>query len=217
MGSLRWLLVVAACGPTSVPGASDPSLGEDFSSSGVAAARLEQTLDGTIADSLSLACSDANGTTENSWYRVFSLRDAGIVDRIFEVNRVNFAVQTAYGQQRVQVSVGIYGGDPGAPTLDLSKIEMLAMTAVTVPPTTKGENLQATFAAAAIPANSNLIVEVHTPTHSQLGYFYVGATKAAETGPSYLRAPACNAPDPTAVSVLGHPETHVLIAVSGSY
>ena len=195
----------------------DPSLGEDFSSTGIAATRLQQTLDGTIADSLSLACSDANGTTENSWYRVFSLRDAGIVDRIFVVNRVNFAVQNAYGQQRVQVSIGIYGGDLGAPTLDLTKIEMLAMTAVDVLPTTKGENLQAAFAATELPANSNVVVEVHTPTHPQPGYFYVGATKAGETGPSYLRAPACNTPDPTAVLALGHPETHVLIAVSGSY
>src|ERR1051325_1131032 len=128
MGSLRWLvLMVAACGPD--PMAASPigldQSGESFEPSGSSAMRLEQTLDSTIADSLSLACADNIGTTENSWDRVFSLKDAGIIDRTLDVHRVNFGVQTATGRQRVQVSIGIYSGELFASTLDLSKIEML--------------------------------------------------------------------------------------------
>ena len=216
MAIFRWWVLLAACGSSGTP-AADPPSGESFLPSGASASRLDQTLGSTIAPNLSLACADSLGTTENSWYRVFSLRDAGIVDRVLAVNRVNFGVQTGVGEQRVQISIGLYYGDLPAQTLDLTKIEMYAMSSVMVWPTSSGEMLQANFPATEIPPNATLIVEVHSPAHVRAGDFYLGATTADETAPSYLRAPACNTPDPTRVSILGHPETHVLISVSGSY
>src|SRR6266545_3876806 len=98
MGSLRWSVCVllVACGPTEVtaPAASGGE-GESFESPyDVERIRLQQTDDVTIAPQLSLACSDANGTKENSWYRLFSLRDFNI-ERPLTIYRVNFGVQTA--------------------------------------------------------------------------------------------------------------------------
>src|SRR3954463_12227490 len=104
--------------------------------------RLEQTQGkNAIATSLSLACSDAAGTKENSWYRIFHLADFG-VDKPFQVNRVNFGVQTAIGDQRIKVSIGTYDGNAGAVELDTTKIDMLGLTTIGVPEG-KGQMLQA--------------------------------------------------------------------------
>ena len=209
-----WVVMLAACGPTmAMPTSDQPA--ESFDPSVVPTMRLQQTLDSTIGPNLSLACADNLGTKENAWYRVFSLHDAGI-DSVFEVNRVNFGVQNAIGEQRVQVSVGTYAGDLGAPALDLSKIEMFGMVALDVPQTSTGETLQANYASVRIPAGMNVVVEIHSPAKDRT-FFYPGATAAAETASGYLQAAACGAADPTTTSVLGHPETHLLMAVSGSY
>src|SRR3954469_24280779 len=103
----RLLLVVvalAACGPQeTTPVVDNTATGESFDNPyDVKRVRLELTNgDNEIAPSLSLACSDPNGTKENSWYRIFHLADFG-VDKPFAVNRVNFGVQTAIGDQRVK-------------------------------------------------------------------------------------------------------------------
>src|SRR5262245_27319000 len=109
MGSLRWLscVLLVACGPQfDEPTIGSGDTGESFDPPPyeVTRVRLEQTGDATISPELSLACSDANGTKENSWYRMFPLQDMG-VDNAFTVYRVNFGVQTAIGNQRVKVSI----------------------------------------------------------------------------------------------------------------
>jgi hypothetical protein len=101
-------------------------------------------------------------------------------------------------------------------TLDPSKVEMFAMTSVDVPATASGQTLQANYASVRIPADSNVLVKL-TTTAKDRTFFYPGATLAAQSAEGYLEAVACNTPVPTATSVLGHPETHLLVAVSGSY
>ena len=209
------MLLLGACGTEPIAAPPAPPVPTD--PTGATAVRLEQTDDSTIAGALSLACSDTGGTMENSWYRVFPLRDFAI-GGAFTVNRVNFGVQTAIGTQRVQVSIGTYKGSAGAELLDATKLDMLAMTSVVVPPTSHGEILQANFAAVEIAPGANLVVEVHSPAHGvDSSYFYLGATKGQETIPGYLRAPACNTPDPLMTSSLGYLRTHLIIAVSGSH
>jgi len=176
---------------------------------------LQQTDDMTIASHLSLACSDPNGTTENSWYRIFPLTDMG-VDKPFTVHRVNFGVQTAIGDQRVKVSIGAYAGHPGSVELDPAKIDVLALTTIPVPAGT-GQQLQANFPAITVPQSANLIVEIRSEGYTDGRYFYLGATQAAEMIPGYLRAPTCNVPNPVMTSGLGYSQTHVIIAVSGAY
>src|SRR5881394_681927 len=102
-------LVLAACGPEEPETDPGAGAGESFDNPyDVKRVRLEQTQgDNAIAAGLSLACSDLNGTKENSWYRMFALPEYG-VDKPFAVNRVNFGVQTSIGKQRVKVSIGTY-------------------------------------------------------------------------------------------------------------
>lgn len=220
MGSSRaaFLAVVtlAACGPEDTSTINDEGGGESFAQPyDVTRVRLEQTENSDIAQQLSLACSDDTGTKENSWYRVFKLEDFG-VDKTFHVHRVNFGVQTAIGEQRVKVSIGTYAGNAGAVELDPTKIDVLALNTI---PVREGTfyMAQAAFPDTEIPAGSNLVVEVKTEGISDGGYFYLGATTSTEMVPGYLRAPTCKTPNPLMTSALGHTDTHLVIAVSGSY
>src|SRR5688572_3679533 len=157
MGRSRYfvLIALAACGPSEVTtndNVSGAGNGESFESDpyAVKRVRLEQTTgENALVPSLSLACSDANGTKENSWYRIFALKDFG-VDKPFQVNRVNFGVQTAIGDQRVKVSIGTYAGAAGSVELDTSKIDLLGLTTIAVPEA-KLEMMQANFPGIFVP------------------------------------------------------------------
>ncbi|HUS28989.1 MAG TPA: hypothetical protein VMZ53_10770 [Kofleriaceae bacterium] len=216
------LVVLAACGPTEVTSPTDnlggAGTGESFESDPypVKRVRLEQTTgDNTLVAGLSLACSDPNGTKENSWYRIFALKDFG-VDKPFQVNRVNFGVQTAIGEQRVKVSIGTYAGNAGSVELDTSKIDMLGLTTIAVPEG-KLEMMQASFPSIAVPADANLVVEIKTEGRGDGAFFYLGATESPEVMPGYLRAPGCSTDRPLMTSALGYSQTHLLISVSGAY
>jgi len=221
MGRLRLAVVVvlAACGPTEVtqPTTDLGAGGESFDNPyDVKRVRLEQTQgDNAIASGLSLACSDPNGTKENSWYRLFSLKDFGI-DKPFQVNRVNFGVQTAIGEQRVKVSIGTYAGNAGAVELDLTKVDMLGLTTIAVPEG-KQQVLQATFPGIVVQPEANLLVEIKSEGIADRAFFYLGATQSAELMPGYLRSPTCNTPSPLMTSALGYSQTHLVISVSGAY
>ncbi len=220
MGSLRVVMLVVAAGCTTtniaVPSTADENLDPAI---GVGRPiRLSQTSDDVIGKALAVACADGTGTEENTWYRMFPLIDEGIREALY-VNRVNFAVQTAVGEQRVKVALGTYSGDAGVEQLDPTLIDMLAMTTVPIEPTSEGEEVQANFAAVEIPYGSKLVVSVLTEGHSASNgsFFYLGATKGPETIPGYLRAPTCSTPNPLMTSALGHLQSHLIISVSGTH
>jgi hypothetical protein len=222
MGRSRFalLILLGACGPSEVTpdNVGGAGNGESFESDpySVKRVRLEQTTgENALTPSLSLACSDVNGTKENSWYRIFALKDFG-VDKPFQVNRVNFGVQTAIGDQRVKVSIGTYAGAAGSVELDTSKIDMLGLTTIAVPEA-KLEMMQANFPGIFVPADANLIVEIKSEGRGDGAYFYLGATDSPEVIPGYLRSPGCNTTAPVMTSALGYSQTHLLISVSGAY
>lgn len=221
MGRMRLAVVVvlAACGPTEVtqPTTDLGGAGESFDNPyDVKRVRLEQTQgDSAVATGLSLACSDPNGTKENSWYRLFKLTDFG-VDKPFQVNRVNFGVQTAIGDQRVKVSIGTYAGNAGSVELDLTKVDMLGLNTIAVPEG-KQQMMQATFPGIVVQPDANLLVEIKTEGIAEGSFFYLGATQSPELMPGYLRSPTCNTPSPLMTSALGYSQTHLVISVSGAY
>jgi hypothetical protein len=207
--------VVAATGDQDQPAATTPT-----------AVRLSQTDDNKpMEPGYSVGCADKIGTLENSWYRVFPLAPQKFQNRYFDINRVNFAVQTATGDQRVKVYIGTYGGNLGDEALDMTKVEMLGQTTIDVPPTSTGETLQANFAAVGIPSHANLIVEIKTEGHPDVAqrseatkgtYIYLGATPGYESRPGYLRAPACGFPTPEMTSSVGYLQSHLIMSVSGT-
>ncbi len=201
-------------GTVDEPGATTPT-----------AIRLSQTDDSKpMEPGYAVGCADKVGSFETSWYRVFALAPQKFENRYFDISRVNFAVQTATGDQRVKVFVGTYDGTMGDPELDLSKVEMLGQTTIDVAPTNVGETLQANFAAVGIPSHSNLIIEIRTDGHPQVAqrgnptgtYLYLGATPGAESWPGYVRAPACGLPNPEMTSTVGPLRSHLIMSVSGT-
>jgi hypothetical protein len=214
MGPLRVVVIVlAGCTATNIVAPPEGDQGPQPTGDATPH-RLAQTDDSTVGDGLSVACADTQGTLDNSWYRVFSLRDQRML-KPFTVSRVNFGVQTATGVGRVKVSIGTYAGDAGVEQLDLAKVDTLAMTTVPIWPTTTGEVAQANFAAVDVPGGANLVVEIHAEAVPG-GYFYLGATESTESVPGYLRAPACSIADPLMTSALGYLTSHLIISVSGT-
>ncbi len=200
-------------GTVDVPSATTPT-----------AIRLSETDDARpMEPGYAVGCADKVGSFETSYYRVFALAPQKFENRYFNISRVNFAVQTATGEQRVKVFVGTYAGTMGDEELDLSKVEMLGQTTIDVAPTNQGETLQANFAAVGIPSHANLIIEIKTDGHPdgaqrdpKGSYFYLGATPGYESSPGYLRAPACGLPNPEMTSTVGNLRSHLIMSVSGT-
>jgi hypothetical protein len=180
---------------------------------------LQQTTNTSITAANSVACgnSTAGTTAENSWYRVFIPAEQGITNT-FTVNQITFGVQESAGSPTVQVKVGTYTGTVGADTIDLAKITPINSATATVPPTTTGVMVPVAITAA-IPPSSQIIVEILAPDLSATTgtHVYIGATTAAETHPSYIRAPACSIATPQTVGKTGFPNAHAIITVTGTH
>jgi hypothetical protein len=191
---------------------------------------LSQTTNNTVVAANSVACGGCNNTSnpcnstytaENAYYRVFALADHGITTA-FNVTQVTFGVQESTAVT-VQVKLGTYAGTPGT-TLNTGAtdfagaITQLATATVNVPATTTGISVPAPLTAT-VPAGSNLIVEILSPTHQGQAnvYFYLGATNAGETKPGYLRAPSCSLATATTTGGIGYPAANLLISVTGMY
>lgn len=68
------------------------------------------------------------------------------------------------------------------------------------------------------PAGSTIVVEVFSPDGRTVGNsFYPGSNAAAETGPSYIRAPACGSTNPVTYAQAGFPTVHLVLTVTGTY
>jgi hypothetical protein len=187
--------------------------------SGPQTATLTQTSDNTVTVGDSLACPDTagNATQLDAWYRVFSLSAAGI-SGAFTVQQVDFAAQEAAGTQSVQVFVGTYTGTLGAGTLDQTKLTSLGNKVVSVPGTSTGEPLTASFTGITIPAGSNMYVEILSPDHSNTStYFYVGASGGSQTTPAYIMAPGCGVTTPELTTTASAASGSVILTVTGTY
>ena len=198
---------------------------------GMVTVTLQQTTNNTVVAANSVACGGCNNTSnpcnstytaENAYYRVFALADHGITNP-FNVSQVTFGVQEAAGTQTVQVKIGTYAGTPGT-TLNTGATDFagaitpINTATVSVPATTTGISVPAPITAT-VPAGSNLIVAVFSPTHQGQAntYFYIGATNAGETKPGYMRAPNCSLSTATTTGGVGYPAANLLISVTGSH
>lgn len=186
---------------------------------------LQQTTNTTVAAGNSVACSLFDGagnlllTHSNSWYRVFSLAEAGITGP-FSVSTVTFVVEVANNEPPVTVKVGTYGGTPDdvAP-LDLGQASFLATTTVPITNTQAVISIDAPISAT-IPANGKLIVEITSSDHTTNGDgFLLGTTNGPFQHTNYLRATTCGVNTPTAMASVctGCGDSQAIIAVTGTH
>jgi len=184
---------------------------------------LTQTTSDMVGSSNSIACGNPDGTTaENSWYRIYRLADANITSGL-RVVAVTFGVQESIGMPAVQVKIGTYSGNiqPPPSQLDIGLISPITAVTFMVPNTLSTAPTTVTVPIIAnVPPLSQMIVEVFAPNlNGTSKYVYLGGNSLGEAKPSYLRAPsgACATPQPKSTTVLGFPNSHLVINVSGTH
>ena len=160
-----------------------------------------------IAELSSASCGGLAGTTENHFFRTFTLSDFGI-DGDFDVSEVSFGVEQATAQT---LTVNLHTLDGALTFANLTKIGTAnaaipasTLTMISVPVT--GE----------VPAGSTLVVEIVSANQQATGgVFYIGSNGAGQTAPSYLSAPDCSLPEPATTDSIGWPDMHIVMNVSG--
>jgi hypothetical protein len=180
---------------------------------------LRQTTDDKVDVNLKFACTNTDSTTaDGSWYRVFSLADAGVTT-VFHVTEVTFGISTAVGNPspHVVVKLSTYTGGFSDAHLDTTKLTLLKMVDVVVPPTQITELVQAPIAADA-PGNSLLVAEIVTSNLMGTGdQVNIGSTDSNETHAAYLLAPKCGTASPTTTTAAGLTGAAYVITVTGSH
>jgi hypothetical protein len=160
-------------------------------------------------------CTNGDGTTpDGSWYRLFSLADAGITNN-FAIQQVTFGVCFAVGTPTAHVSLGSYAGGLNDTTLDLTKVTNIRKMDVSVPATQISKLVDVPLTAQITP-DTKLLVEISTDDFNGTGQqLNIGLTAAAETHPPYLRSPLCGTATPTTTTAGGQ-NAHMVITVTGT-
>ncbi len=204
--------------PDASPPVDTPTVVDTPMDMGPTAVTLQQTTDNTIAAGNSIACSNSsNLTAEESWYRVFSLDEAGVTGT-FSMQSVTFAAETTSGSPTITVKVGTYAGALDEAALDLAKITPVATGNLAVTPTTTGTSNTVPLTGS-IPAGSLVIVEVQAPNlqNTVSDNFFIGTTAGSFTHTAYLRAPDCGAASPQSMVSLGFTASQAIITVDGTF
>lgn len=188
-------------------------------------ATLSQTTNTTVAAGNSAQCNLFDGAGNillshaNSWYRVFSLAEAGITGP-FDVSKVTFAIELATNEPPVTVKVGTYAGtvNDSAP-LSLAQATFLATTTVPITNTQAPISIDATISAT-IPANGQLIVEITSSEHTTNGEgLLFGTTNGPFAHTSYVMSATCAINTPTAMANVctGCGDSQAIIVVTGTH
>jgi hypothetical protein len=168
----------------------------------------------TVAGGNSAACTYKTMTehAENSYYRVYDLAALGVPSTLSVTGmKVGVELAQSAGTQPVQLRLHTLNG-----AFVTANLSLLASTTVNVG--NVGNAVLEYPLVASVPASTTLVAEVFTADGLGLGnLFYMGANAAAETAPSYLRAPTCGFTEPVTTSAIGYPNMHIVLNVLGTY
>ena len=205
-----------------------------------ACSTITQSSSQAITSLNSVSCNNGIGHTDNSYYRAFTLSSFGIsgawniqsvdigVEEASTGNagvpsngKTGFSKSSGKGSKGVKapnatqpISVKLYTSSMAFPAGFPGSLTLIGQTNTTVADQSLTIiNIPVTGTA---PAGSQLVVEVFTPNGEAAGnLFFIGSNAAAETGPSYLRAPDCGVNNPTTTAALGFPNMHIVMNVNG--
>jgi hypothetical protein len=182
---------------------------------------LSQSTSQDITPENSVACveQDANGNPiehrENSFYRVFDLAEMGVAGRL-ETSSVAVAIQSAASpgaDQPLSVVLHTLEGND----LEVDRLSAIGRADIRV--ANQGAGIIEVPLVATAEAGSRLVVELHLPDAAGGGnLLFPGSNTAAQTGPTYLRAPTagCDLVGPTDLAAIGFPDVHLVVSVSGT-
>lgn len=171
----------------------------------------------TITAANTVSCNATGVTAENSYYRAFRLADFG-VNTAFTANRVDVGIESATAgigtSQTIQVKLYTVSG-----VFPAGVLTQIAGQIATVNNTTTGTVMPVTLSPTGLaPAGATVVAEVFIPDGAATGNsIFIGSNTAAETGPSYIRAPDCGSTQPATLASVGFPNVHMVITVTGTY
>lgn len=171
----------------------------------------------TITATNSVSCNAGGITAENSYYRAFRLADFG-VNTAFTANRIDVGIESATAgigtSQTIQVKLYTVSG-----AFPAGVLTQIAGQIATVNNTTTGTVVPVTLSPTGMaPAGATIVAEVFIPDGAATNNsIFIGSNTAAETGPSYIRAPDCGSTQPATLASLGFPAVHMVITVTGTY
>lgn len=177
---------------------------------------LRQTADDRVERSLVQGCTNPDQTTaDGSWYRVFSLSQAGITTP-FDVSKVTIGICFAVGTPTIQVRVGSYTGGAADATLDLAKVSGLTTVPVPIAATQISRTVDVPITATVAP-DANVLVEIEVPDLDGSGeQVNVGFTAGSESKPGYVRSPLCGPATPTTTTGAGLANARLVMTVTGT-
>jgi hypothetical protein len=206
-----------------------------------ACSTITQSSSQAITNLNSVSCNNGFGHTDNSYYRAFTLSSFGI-GGAWDVQSVDVGVELASagtgGAPSVggktgfsksggsgsnggkaptatqPISVKLYTSSMAFPAGFPGSLTLIGQTNTTV--ADQADTIINIPVTGTAPAGSQLVVEVFTPDGTATGnLFFIGSNASPETGPSYLRAPACGVNNPTTTAALGFPSMHIVMNVHG--
>ena len=182
---------------------------------------LTETPGGAMVYGDSIACANTTDftTRDNIWYRAYQLADYPMITGAFAISSVNVSVQESAGTPTITVKIGTYTGTLDAATINSAQISSLAVASQAVPPTTgmAGETLNVPIAAT-IPAGGKFVVQVLAPDQNTTGFFYIGATGAAQTHAGYLSSASCTGlSTPQTTVAVSATAGHIILNVNGTF
>lgn len=155
-------------------------------------------------------CPNGAASALTGWARAFAL--APNTPAI--VNCVDFGVDYNTGGDHT-VIVNVLTGNPAG---TYGALTLRGSLAVTIPNNTVSAIIKADFSGApvVVPPGANMVIEVLSPSRAisdggDGGVFSLGANSAGQSGPGYIRAPACGNPNFLTLAQIGFPSTHILI------
>lgn len=189
------------------PGASANPLGGIAGSCGTSV--LSQNASNTVQALSTVQCTQGAITTENGLARSFAVTDD------LGVCAVDFTIETCTGGAW-PVAVRLYQGNVAGP---FGALELRGSSTVVIPNNTNLAGFTATFDPVVnFSAGENMVVELYIASRVPAdggdgGTIFLGSNNLGQTGPTYIRAAGCGAPDFTDLASLGFPDVHIIMGV----
>lgn len=160
----------------------------------------------------SISCNNGAHHTDNWYARGFNLADFGITQP-FQVNSVRIGIESANAASGSQViMVNLYDGYTVTGSI-LAPGTLVGTASVNLANTS---NSFTTINVSGMINSGRVVAELFTPDGRSIGNsFFIGSNALGQTGPSYIKAPACGVSSLTSLSSLGFPTMHQHIALNG--
>ncbi len=177
---------------------------------GCGTAVLTQSTSNAITAGNSVSCNAGGLHAENSYYRAFAVATG------FTACAIEVGIETANAGDPATTqpaTINIYSNVGGSFPAGTATVVGTASVSVA----DQAAQILTVPITGTVPSGAQLVAEVLTPDGQTAGHsFFIGSNAAGQSGPSFLRAPACGINAPTTTTAIGFPDMHIVLNVRGT-